>query len=84
MRSREERRFLTRKAIRRHIRINSVSGRKHNYLPEKMKLQPHRLYKGRNYDNHGGYAYNTKNLGQNRNDLKNTITAKEQLDMMKE
>ena len=79
MRGLSLKRFLTRKAIKRHLRVNSVHGRKGNSLSDKMKFQPHRLYKGRNYQNQGGYAHNSKNLGLNRHDLRNYVRAQEML-----
>ena len=67
MRTRADRRKLTYKHIRRHAR-NSVDSRKGGGLSDKIEAQPHRLYKGRNWDNRGGYAHNTKNLGPSTRD----------------
>lgn len=83
MRGLSQKRFLTEKAIKRHQRTNSVQGRKNNCLTEKMREQPHRLYKGRNYKNYGGYAFNTKNLGPSPRDRRNEIDSREQLSMWK-
>lgn len=80
MRTRLEKRKLTVKAIRRHYRTNSVKGRKDNSLPEKYRKQPHRLYKGRNYKNYGGYAFNTENLGPSMRDKRNQISEKEMME----
>ena len=67
MRTRIERRKLTYKHIERHRR-NSINCRKGGGLTESMEAQPHRLYKGRNWDNRGVYALNTKNLGPSNRD----------------
>ena len=79
MRTRAERRKLTYKHIRRNIRINSVYGKKGNSLSEKEVAQPHRLYKGKDYDGRGGFSRRSGHLGPSRRDLKNDITSKEML-----
>lgn len=79
MKTRADRRKLTYKHIERHAR-NSVNSRKGGGLSEKYIDQPHRLYKGRNWDNRGGSAFNTKNLGPSNRDKR--IAAREEYDVM--
>lgn len=70
--------------IRRNIRIN-VRGesRKGGGLKGKVEAQTHRLYKGPHWNNCGGYAYNTKNLGPSNRDKRNLENQKEQIEETK-
>lgn len=79
--ARKDRRKQTWRKIHRNYRI-SVKGesRKGGGLGKKRDVQLHRLYKGPNWDNRGGYAYNTKNLGPNSRDRKTALNCKEQLE----
>lgn len=79
--ARKDRRKKTWRKIHRSYRI-SVKGesRKGGGLGEKKEVQLHRLYKGPNWDNRGGYAHNTKNLGPNNRDKKTDLNCKEQFE----
>ena len=75
-----ERRKNTWKKIQRNYRI-SVKGeaRKGGGLGKNRDTQPHRLYKGPNWDNRGGYAYNTENLGPSSRDKRTARNCEEQM-----
>jgi len=80
MRTRGERRKLTFKRIRRNYKLNSVYGKKGNYLTEKEQSQPHRLYKGKNYNNRGGFSFRSGHLPPSKRDQLNEIKSKEMMD----
>lgn len=77
MRTRAEHRKLTWKRIRHNINKCNFS---HKGSNADKAVNPHRLYKGLNFKNYGGYAFNTKNLGLSKRDLQNEATAKEELE----
>ena len=67
MKTRLERRKLTFKTIRKNLHRHSK-----DELPEKVEKQPHRLYKGRS-------PKNKPETFPSKRDLKNDLTAKEEL-----
>lgn len=77
MRTRNERRKLTFKRIRRNYKLNSVYGRKGNGLTEKEKAQPHRLYKGKDYNNRASGYYRSGYMPPSRRDMRNNLNSKE-------
>ena len=82
-RTRWSRRKQTWKKIQRSFRI-SVKGeaRKGGGLGKKRDVQMHRLYKGPNWNNRGGYAHNTKNLGPSNRDRRADADCAEQINLM--
>ncbi len=80
MRTRNERRKLTFKRIRRNYKLNSFYGKKGNNLTEKEEAQPHRLYKGKNYNHRGGFGFRSGHLPPSKRDMQNEITSKEMMD----
>lgn len=80
MRTRNERRKLTFKRIRRNYKLNSVSGRKGNDLTEKEREQPHRLYKGKDYNNRAGRNFRSGHLPPSKRDMQNDLKSKEMMD----
>ena len=77
MRTRNERRKLTFKRIKRNYKLNSYFGKKGNGLTEKEQAQPHRLYKGKDYNNRAGRYYRSGHLPPSRHDMRNELNSKE-------
>ena len=77
-RTRYGRRKQTWKKIRRNIRI-SVKGEARKGGGLLYNDQPHRLYKGPNWNNIGKDANNTNNLGPSTRDKRHEVNAKEQM-----
>lgn len=79
MRTKAERRKLTWKHIRHNLERCAYS---HKGSNTNKALIPHKLYKGLNFKNYSGYAFNTKNLGLSQHDLRDYISYKEQIGVM--